>query len=444
MKRALLVLASSILIMFWLAALPAYAAPQTYRLQGFDTRRGPYTGELTLDERTDGKVDATRRLTFKRSGQERVQTGVLRKTRGRLRGVLRESRGIAGHVRGRRRGSRSLVSIQVLGNTVRGAGLYGFGTGSFVGSAAGHDPSELTGDKFAGKPVVDYDPAKGIKDPKGVAYRLRVTWENEDEFGALLDTFLADPRSSEVEAVLFGYWGGYGTGIDDAIKKMVDNKAKLASLNAIFVGDIDQEESEISWIEQGNLGPLLQNFPKLKILKVRGGNSLSLGQNIEHKQLETLIVESGGMSGSVLREVGSHKLPQLKHLELWLGSDEYGWDGNVSDAAKILAGKGLPKLEFLGLMNSMIADDLAKAAVASPIIKRIKTLDLSMGTMTDVGGEALLASTDAKKISLNLEHHYMSDAVMARFAAEGFTASVGEQQEVDPDYPEDRYVAVGE
>jgi len=79
---------------------------------------------------------------------------------------------------------------------------------------------------------------------------------------------------------------------------------------------------------------------------------------------------------------------------------------------------------------------------ASPLMARIETLDLSLGTLGDEGAEALLTSPAVKKLKrLDLRHHYMSDAVIKRFATLGPNVDLSEAQGEDD---EDRYVSVGE
>jgi hypothetical protein len=209
------------------------------------------------------------------------------------------------------------------------------------------------------------------------------------------------------------------------------------------VGDITYEEAEISWIQQSNVAPLLAAFPQLEELKVKGGMDLSFSGVDRHDALRKLTVESGGLPSSVPAAIGRMQLPALEELELWLGSDEYGWDGDASDLAGILSGAGLPALKRLGLMDSVIQDDVAKAAADAAIIDQLEELDLSMGTLSDEGAAALLASSKIAGLdSLVLRHHYMTDAVMARFDNFGPTVDTGDQQ--DDDDPDYRYVEVSE
>ncbi|HEV3115583.1 MAG TPA: STM4015 family protein, partial [Gemmataceae bacterium] len=199
---------------------------------------------------------------------------------------------------------------------------------------------------------------------------------------------------------------------ENIIKALVKQSQTFAGLKALFLGDIISEENEISWIEQSDVSPLLKAFPLLEVFRVRGGNHLSFTK-VKHAALKQLIVEAGGLPRSVIREICRCDFPNLEHLELWLGVENYGWDGGVEDLQPLLAGNLFPKLTYLGLRNSDIADDIAPVVVNAPILKRLKVLDLSNGTLSDIGARALLklpANLPLKKLSLT--HHYMTEPVV--------------------------------
>src|SRR5262249_56131328 len=125
---------------------------------------------------------------------------------------------------------------------------------------------------------------------------------------------------------------------------------------------------------------LREAYRGLEEFRVRGGNNLSLG-TLRHKNLKKLVIETGGLPVSVLREVCAAKLPALEHLELWLGEENYGWDGTVNDLKPLLSGKLFPKLRYLGLRDSIIADEVATAVARAPVLKKIRVLDLSLGNL---------------------------------------------------------------
>ena len=485
MLRKLITGAAGVVFTF-LAALPAFAdSEQSFQIEGNDLRRGPYTGQLTLTQQDDGSVAARRQIRYARDGEEQVQSGVLEQRGEQLRGVLREATGARGRLQNEATAA-DLLSVQVDAErgVCAGACVGNTGTSRFQVQAApaakdpeptpavesadapsaddaapertptvnerlGEEPApspapraqQPSGESFAGYPIYDYDPDLGITDVKG-AYRVSVNWQNEDEFDALLKKLLDDPNVGKIEALVLGYWGYDAT---DSIEILTRHADDLAGLKALFVGDIDYDEAEISWIQNSDIGPLINKLPALETLKVRGGNGLGFSGKFKHDKLKSILVESGGTPGSAVRELGNLELPALEKLELWLGTDEYGADSTVADVKGFLEGKNFPKLKYLGLMNSDISDDIAVALKNAPILGQLEVVDLSMGTLSDRGAQALLENSKIKALkTLNLEHHYMSDAVQQRIEALSPVKVIADESALDPDYPDDRYTAVGE
>jgi hypothetical protein len=273
---------------------------------------------------------------------------------------------------------------------------------------------------FFEKPVKVFESADDWEGP-GPAYRLGITWDDEsDELNNRLEELLAQEGVDKLSALIIGTWTGDDPSCSSAkiISDLARHADTLAGLRAIFLGDITYEENEISWIQQSNITPLLEAYPKLEVLRVRGGNALSFAKT-RHESLQQLIVEAGGLSRSVIREICRCEFPKLQHLELWLGVENYGWDGGVEDLQPILAGKHFPSLTYLGLRNSDIVDDIAPVVVNAPILERLTVLDLSNGTLTDVGGQALLnLSVNLPLKKLILSHHYMTPAMVKRLTTE--------------------------
>lgn len=295
---------------------------------------------------------------------------------------------------------------------------------------------------FAGKRVVDFDPEKGIAAPRDVVYRVRTEYDGP-HIKELLGKFLADPRVSEIPALVIGlFTSDVDTDSQEVVRLLTSHRDRLANLRALFLGDITVEEQEISWIQQSDLSPLWQAFPQLEHLQVRGADHLSLG-TVRHDNLRVLIVESGGLPATVVRQVASAELNRLEHLELWLGSENYGGDSTIQDLAPIL-GHRFPALRSLGLRDSEYADQIALEVAVSPVLDRLEVLDLSLGTLSDVGAAALAASPRVARLKkLDLHHHYVSPDLIAALRRLG----IGEIDASDPqqaDEDDDRYVAVSE
>lgn len=298
-------------------------------------------------------------------------------------------------------------------------------------------------DTFDGKQVIEYDPTAPLPDPSTSAPRLMVEYDSEETVLNLLSQLLQDPKADQLTTLVIGAWSSemFEAPPSDLVEALVASAARLPSLKSLFFGDIISEECEVSWIESCDLSPFWEAFPKLELLKIRGTNQLSLGK-IEHRRLKSLIIESGGLDTGVLNSIWEASLPELEHLQVYLGSDNYGWNGSVEDVEPILSGKLFPKLKYLGLCDSEIADEIAVAVAKSPILSRLEVLDLSSGTLGDVGARALLDSPSISKLKkLDLHYHYISDGVQAQLRAIAAEVDLSNPQSGDED---DRYVAVGE
>ena len=184
---------------------------------------------------------------------------------------------------------------------------------------------------------------------------------------------MSSPQVGEARALIFGCWDSAfeGGGSESCVEQLVAASEKLSSLRHLFLGDITYEESEISWIVQTDLSALLDAFPQLEELKVRGANGLSLGR-ADHPQLKKLVIESGGLGADVVREVTAANFPALEHLELWLGTEHYGGDASIADVEPILTGALFPNLKYLGLRDSEFADEIAQAIAVSPILDQLE------------------------------------------------------------------------
>ncbi|MEU9510366.1 STM4015 family protein [Micromonospora sp. NPDC048170] len=307
---------------------------------------------------------------------------------------------------------------------------------------------------FAGRPVVDVPvdgPLPTVDGP--VSWRFSV-WHFDqtavadqlsEEFRVAFDRFVAQAGPS-VESLVIGAWG-YAAFHPAPIAQLCASASRLPALRALFLGDMTSEECEVSWMKVGDVSPLLTAYPQLESLTVRGGEELAFSP-VRHARLRELAVQSGGLPRAFVGAVLDSELPALTDLELWLGTPDYGGDAEVADLAPLLAGERFPGLRRLGLRNAEIADDLARALAAAPVVPRLERLDLSLGTLGDEGAAALLAGQPLTHLAeLDLHHHYLSDEAAASVTAAlpGVRVDVSDQQEPD-EYDDEsyRYTAVSE
>ncbi|MEH2201750.1 STM4015 family protein [Nostoc sp.] len=301
--------------------------------------------------------------------------------------------------------------------------------------------------QFANRQVVEFDANVGIVEPVNNAYALRFDYENHENLPSKLSRLLQEPNADKLEALVFGLWAETSeTDSSSIVQALVDAKKRLTNLKAVFSGDITSEDSEISWIQQSDISPILQAYPKLEILQIRGGDRLQFSPPIRHNNLKALIVETGGLSRDTVAQICNMNLPALEHLELWFGSEDYGGDCWVEDLNPILFKEKFPKLNYLGLRNSQFTDEIVSVIVGSPIIDYISVLDLSMGTLSDAGAEELLNSPATNYLDiLNVSESFLSQEMIEKFSGLDVRVLASNQKKEDEDsYIHGRYCSVAE
>jgi hypothetical protein len=303
---------------------------------------------------------------------------------------------------------------------------------------------------FAGKTIIDWNPGDPIPDPVTSIPRISLTYgmgsdaiSGDEKF----QQFLADSTSQAVSGLVFGPQEESSEDYSDPLfEALVKHHAHFQNLTALFLGDILMDESEISWIGLGDVSQIFTAYPGLEHFGIRGNASHLNSGILRHERLKTLIVETGGMNRRVVHDVLRSHLPALEHLELWTGSAGYGANSTVEDFAQLFTDNLFPNLRYLGLRDSEFTNDLATALSQSPLLERLRVLDLSLGTLDDTGAAALLNCPVVRKLEkLDLHHHFCSDEMMQRLQTIGIEVDVSEQERPE-DWGDDdgRYVAVSE
>lgn len=162
-----------------------------------------------------------------------------------------------------------------------------------------------------------------------------------------------------------------------------------------------------------------------------------------HDTLEEVTFQGGGLPLSALRALAESRLPALTGLDLYLGTLAYAGGATAEDLGRILRGEVFPSARHLGLRNAENVDELAAALAHAPVVARLESLDLSLGTLTDEGAAALLVGQPLTHLKrLDLHHHYLSEEMMQRIrqALPGVEVNMDESQGSKAQ----RYVAVAE
>lgn len=250
---------------------------------------------------------------------------------------------------------------------------------------------------------------------------------------SLVGEILADPEFAELDELIISGWGCESQeDCQPIIDGIVEHADRFRHITKLFVGDMDFEECEVSWILQGNYGRLWKAMPQLKELTIKGSSELTLG-TIEHDGLESLTIICGGLGNDVIEEIKKAKLPCLKKLLLYIGVEDYGFEGDADTIREMLAGSDFPCLTYLGITDSEIQDELTEVVLESKYIRQITTLDLSNGTLTDKGGQLLLDKIPGLPNieKLDLHYHYLSDEMMKKLEGLNIAVDVSEQEEAD-------------
>lgn len=259
-------------------------------------------------------------------------------------------------------------------------------------------------------------------------------YECKDKSGeTLIEEILKDPEFQEIKALEIGDWGGaWEDDCQALIDGIVENKERFSHIERLFMGDMDFESCEVSWIMQGNYSKLWDAMPQLKSLTIKGSLELELG-DICHEGLEELTIICGGLPKYVIESIRDAKLPNLKKLLLYLGVDDYGFDGDVDTIKDFLEKSDFPKLTYLGLTDSEIQDEIAEVVVESKYMGQLETLDLSMGSFSDKGAELLLQKLPLFpniKI-LDVHYNYLTDKMVRKL--EMFPIDVDASENNKPD-----------
>jgi predicted DNA-binding WGR domain protein len=260
----------------------------------------------------------------------------------------------------------------------------------------------------------------------------------------ILRALVASPAAEFLRDLTVGLVDFEGDGLIAAVPALSSGKP-LGQLEKLFLGDFSADDQEISWVGYGDLSPLWSITPKLRTLRLRGANML-LGQ-FEHPSLQRLEIETGGLPPEAVRSLAAAKLPELGHMEVWFGRPDYGGTASIDDLMPLFSSTTLPKLEHLGLQNSHVQDEIAIALAGSKLLAQVGSVDMSMGTMREVGARALIANAKSFKHlkSLNLEDNYIPAELHAALIKAIPAVKLGRQRAPDNWNGEDHYyTSVGE
>lgn len=279
---------------------------------------------------------------------------------------------------------------------------------------------------------------------KRFAYEYEEYEDGDKGPNTLVEDIMKDEEFDSLEEIVIGCWGeAWEDSPQPLIDGIVANAGSFSHIKSLFIGDMDFEDCEVSWIIQGDYSKLWDAMPQLESITIKGSTDLTLGLK-SHNKLQSLEIICGGLPKEIIKEVQEAVLPSLKKLLLYIGVEDYGFDGDIQTIRDLLAESDFSGLTYLGITDSEIQDEITRAVLDSKYISQISTLDLSYGSLTDKGGAMLLEElpnySGVKK--LNLEYHFLSDDMVKKLSAmcekEAIEVNLEDQQEAD-DYDGELY-----
>lgn len=255
----------------------------------------------------------------------------------------------------------------------------------------------------------------------GFMKSVRVGTGDEDEMGLdkLVPIILDHPSAKFIQKLHLGPDATEDIMSFESIFDLLAERKTPQTLIELHVGERDLDDVresddddyntlwDISSTEVGFKKSFCDAFPRLQKLTVEGGYPQL--ESLAFPEMREFKVYTGGLPQSTIKVIANATWPKIEKLEILFGMENYGFSGSVADLAPIFAAKGLPKLTHLGLMNAEITDAICEAVVKSKILPQLKTLDLSMGCMTEKGAQIL---SENKKMLQHLETLNVDDNAM--------------------------------
>jgi hypothetical protein len=166
----------------------------------------------------------------------------------------------------------------------------------------------------------------------------------------------------------------------------------IQRLRALHIGEVSYQTCEMSWMSHcDKFGSLIHSLP-INYFVSCGAGLVSLKNGIS-TQLISLVLVTGGINRDLLHSLFTEVyLPNLAHLELWLGQisrSSFSRNAMYKLMKETLLSEEetgfFPRLRYLGLRNSQHINALAKLIPYAAITQRIRTLDMSHGMLNEHG-----------------------------------------------------------
>lgn len=187
----------------------------------------------------------------------------------------------------------------------------------------------------------------------------------------------------------------------------------------------------------GQVAAIVERLPNLRSLHLRGPG-IDLRGAFErvpgfevlrlHCEPDSLAPGAQTNFSELVRELLGHTHPNLRSLHLRLGGDAYAACNDPEALlGSLLIGSLTPALEHLGLSGCEFADRLIPLLASSPLLARLRTLEISGSWLTDKGANELVGSAHAFN---RLERLELAECHIGELAEQALVERFGERLHV--------------
>jgi hypothetical protein len=285
----------------------------------------------------------------------------------------------------------------------------------------------LLGSLAAHRRTREHEPRPAFTWRRGFIDRIRIAIEYLDQPG--------DPTSAQLLHRVFAHPAGrflrgvdvssssHSGYVDDLIDVIANHHS--AVLREVFLDVIQRDQ----YSDAGHIEPLWR-VPQLRSVRVHG--AMVDPGTIAHPLLERAAFTGTTITAQTLRAIANARWPRIRHLEV--GSNRR--NASALEGFEILLGRrDLPELTHLGLSDTRSTDDLCRLLVSSPLAAQLRSLDLSFGSMTDLGASTLSSLPHLE--TLVVSSNALSPAGVATLQAAFHHVVAGGQQDLDDDDDDD-------
>jgi uncharacterized protein (TIGR02996 family) len=271
-----------------------------------------------------------------------------------------------------------------------------------------------------------------------------IDWMDDDfETRAIARRLFDLPAASALQTLALGIlrWEYQAEDVS-AVLEEASRSVFASTLRRLRLGDVDRDVDNAHH-SIGDIGIISRAFPRLERLRV-WGHEITSSTPLELAALEEISIETCSLTHALYDGIVAAKLPRLQKLDLWFGSAMYGCNVGTGDLGPILDGSLFPALTHLGLKNAEMTDGIAEELVSSAMLARLRSVDLSMGTLSDDGARVLLRQAPAWRHleRLDVSASFLSPPMIGELSRVGPAIEAGNQKESHE--PGHRYVSMRE